>query len=115
VLLLNNCYELYLIPAGVISKLTHLEELCLPDNFNFSLFSFREAKDFEISRATLSELSSLTRLTNLCVFIPKVTLVPDLNFGKLVSYRIAVGEHFNEDEEYFKERNLKLEGIANHD
>ncbi|KAF7142487.1 hypothetical protein RHSIM_Rhsim05G0218900 [Rhododendron simsii] len=86
---LGDCYELKVIPNGVISKLHLLEELHFPLSFqNWEGTTGNE----EISKVSLDELKSLTRLSTLAIHIPNHRLLPkDLGFQNLIRFNITVG------------------------
>ncbi|KAG5550595.1 hypothetical protein RHGRI_015521 [Rhododendron griersonianum] len=85
---LGDCYELKVIPNGVISKLNRLEELHFPRRFeNWEGTTGNE----EISKVSLDELMSLTRLSTLAIHIPNHKLLPkDLSFQNLIRFNITV-------------------------
>ncbi|XP_057488289.1 disease resistance protein At4g27190-like [Actinidia eriantha] len=106
---LRDCGELKVIPHGVISNLTCLEELyfsgqfCQWDNKKTS------------GNVSLDELRSLTRLTTLHVHIPKDVLFPkesSLNFENLVRFKISIAcMHYGAVEDSAVTRFLNLEEI----
>ncbi|GFY93719.1 hypothetical protein Acr_09g0001650 [Actinidia rufa] len=105
---LRDCVHLKVIPHGVISNLTFLEELYFSSAFN------QWDKKKTSGNVSLDELSSLTRLTTLHVLIPKDMLFPkefSLNFENLVRFKIFITNSqfygYGENSERF----LKLEGI----
>ncbi|PSS33429.1 Disease resistance protein [Actinidia chinensis var. chinensis] len=105
---LRVCYDLKVIPHGVISHLTCLEELYFPDKF------YQWDKNKSSGNVSLDELRLLTRLTTLHVHIPKDMLFPKesfLNFENLVRFKISIGGMFEVFERYLGTRILKLEGI----
>ncbi|GFZ05614.1 hypothetical protein Acr_17g0011860 [Actinidia rufa] len=84
---LRYCGELKVIPHGVISNLTCLEELYFSDQF------YQWDKKKTSGNVSLDELRSLTRLTTLHVHIPKDMLFPkesSLNFENLVRFKISI-------------------------
>ncbi|KAI8557045.1 hypothetical protein RHMOL_Rhmol05G0303600 [Rhododendron molle] len=87
---LGDCDELQVIPNGVISKLYRLEELHFPRSFeNWEGTTGNE----EISKVSLDELMSLTRLSTLTIRIPHHRLLPkDLGFQNLIRFNITVGD-----------------------
>ncbi|KAG5550593.1 hypothetical protein RHGRI_015519 [Rhododendron griersonianum] len=87
---LGDCKELNVIPNGVISKLKQLEELHFPRSFkNWEGTTGNE----EISKVSLDELMSLTRLSTLVIHIPHHRLLPkDLGFQNLIRFIITVRE-----------------------
>ncbi|KAG5555629.1 hypothetical protein RHGRI_006320 [Rhododendron griersonianum] len=133
VLDLQDCDELMVIPRGVISNLTGLEELYFPMTFDqwgattdeqqdtghTSLeeldtsnrsdnASLEELDTSSIDNASLEELrESLAnaQLTTLYIHIPNVKLLPkeDLKFANLKRFRISVGSKFNFFEAFFSQ------------
>ncbi|KAH7853610.1 hypothetical protein Vadar_004716 [Vaccinium darrowii] len=88
---LGDCEELEVIPNGVIPKLHRLEELHFPVSFNN--WKGTTANE-EISKVSLEELMSLTRLSTLSICIPFLRLLPeDLGFLNLSRFFIIVGSH----------------------
>ncbi|KAF7143687.1 hypothetical protein RHSIM_Rhsim05G0217600 [Rhododendron simsii] len=86
---LGHCQKLDVIPNGVISKLYRLEELHFPRSFeNWEGTTSNE----EISKVSVDELMSLTRLSTLAIHIPNHRLLPkDLGFQNLIRFNITVG------------------------
>ncbi|KAF7123265.1 hypothetical protein RHSIM_Rhsim12G0031200 [Rhododendron simsii] len=118
VLDLQDCGKLMVIPRGVISNLTSLEELYFPMTFDKWGATTNEQQDTSSSdNASLEELGeSLARsqLTTLHIHVPNVTLLPkeDLKFEKLKRFRISVGSKFDYSEALISRTcMLKLEGI----
>ncbi|KAL7219227.1 hypothetical protein ACSBR2_012329 [Camellia fascicularis] len=107
---LGNCDQLTMIPQGIISNLSFLEELYISDCFDqWEPTTVNK----EISNVSLVELKSLTRLTTLHIHIPNVMLLPkDLRFENLIRFKISVGGRFGKNENYSSTRILKLEGIS---
>ncbi|XP_028062162.1 disease resistance protein RPS2-like [Camellia sinensis] len=107
---LGNCDQLTVIPQGIISNLSCLEELYISDSFDqWEATTVNK----EISNVSLVELKSLTRLTTLHIHIPNVMLLPkDLRFENLIRFKISVGGRFGKNENYSSTRILKLEGIS---
>ncbi|KAL6285140.1 hypothetical protein ACE6H2_009530 [Prunus campanulata] len=86
---LSYCSELVLIPAGVISSLTSLEDL--------RMGSFKEWEgglNDGRSNASVSELKQLRQLTALVIHIPDAKLLPANMFSdtKLERYTIIIGD-----------------------
>ncbi|KAH7844809.1 hypothetical protein Vadar_031903 [Vaccinium darrowii] len=92
---LGDCEELEVIPNGVISKLHRLEELHFPVSFgNWKGTTANE----EISKVSLEELMSLTRLSTIDICIPFLRLLPeDLGFLNLSRFFIIVGDPESDD------------------
>ncbi|KAG5555647.1 hypothetical protein RHGRI_006335 [Rhododendron griersonianum] len=118
VLDLQNCHELMVIPRGVISNLTSLEELYFPQNFSKWEATIDEQQDTSsgenVSLKELRGLLSTGQLTTLHIYIPDVMLLPkeDLIFANLKEFKISVGSIFNYSERLISGRcMLKLEGI----
>ncbi|KAF7141943.1 hypothetical protein RHSIM_Rhsim06G0161600 [Rhododendron simsii] len=81
-----------IIPPNVLSNLTRMEELCIPDDFAEWQ---DEATNVERKNASLVELNSLNCLTTLKVHIPQGKSSPNnLCFENLVRFKISIGEHF---------------------
>ncbi|KAH7851547.1 hypothetical protein Vadar_013208 [Vaccinium darrowii] len=91
---LSNCHKLRMIPKGVISKLFHLEELYMPQNFHQWKGTSVER---EINNVSLDELTLLTKLTTLHICVQDPALLPKEGFffENLVRFRITVGEKSN--------------------
>ncbi|KAH7843276.1 hypothetical protein Vadar_014641 [Vaccinium darrowii] len=99
---MSDCYKLQIIPKGVISKLTRLEELYMPLSFDQWEGAGAERK---ISHVSLDELRSLTRLTTLQIWIPEAALLPkDLTFENQVRFRIKFGL----DKYYYSHQGLRI-------
>ncbi|KAK8589769.1 hypothetical protein V6N12_024160 [Hibiscus sabdariffa] len=80
---LSGCQKLKVIPANIIAKLCRLEELLVGNSF--------ERWDVE-GNAQLGELSNLSSLSALDVYIPNAQIMPqDLFLRKLERYKIAIG------------------------
>ncbi|XP_007030033.2 PREDICTED: probable disease resistance protein At4g27220 [Theobroma cacao] len=92
--------RLKLIPSGVFSSLSGLEELCLERSFT----------EWDIEgNASLVELKHLSRLTSLDVHIRNVQIVPMKLFsGKLKRYKILIGDMWYWSSERKTSRTLKL-------
>ncbi|KAH7843550.1 hypothetical protein Vadar_018054 [Vaccinium darrowii] len=107
---MEDCYSLKMIPKGVISKLIRLEELYMPLSFDQWEGTGDERK---ISNVSLDELTSLTRLTTLHIWIPDTTLLPkDLTFQNLVRFRIKFGQDkFDYRDQGFRIRYSYSEGL----
>ncbi|KAG5552329.1 hypothetical protein RHGRI_010418 [Rhododendron griersonianum] len=93
---LRDCTKLKFIPRGVISNLTSLEELYLPDTFDQWEATDHKRQDTSIINVTLEELRwslSTGQLTTLHIYVPDVMLLPKegLNFENLKIFRISVG------------------------
>ncbi|KAF7141597.1 hypothetical protein RHSIM_Rhsim06G0161800 [Rhododendron simsii] len=89
--------RLCVIPPNVLSNLTRMEELCIPDSFAEWQ---DEATNVERKNASLVELNSLTCLTTLKVHIPQGKSSPNNRcFENLVRFRISIGKHFDDFEE----------------
>ncbi|KAF7141872.1 hypothetical protein RHSIM_Rhsim06G0161900 [Rhododendron simsii] len=88
----NEDVRLSVIPPNVLSNLTRMEELCIPDNFDQWQ---DEATSKERWNASLVELNSLTCLTTLKVHIPQGKSSPNnLCFENLLRFAISIGAHF---------------------
>ncbi|KAH7860758.1 hypothetical protein Vadar_017692 [Vaccinium darrowii] len=103
-------YDLREIAPNVISHLTKMEELCIPDHFDQWE---DEATDTEGWNASLVELNSLTCLTTLKVHIPGRKSSPNnLCFENLVRFRISIGAPFAFDEQKISSiKTLKLKDV----
>ncbi|XP_028094028.1 probable disease resistance protein At4g27220 [Camellia sinensis] len=81
---LKNCYQLTEIPQGVISNLSHLEELYILDDLRL--------REPIRSKVNLDELGKLTQLTTIQIHIPNVMLLPkDFCFENLIRFKISMG------------------------
>lgn len=90
---LRMCENLKLISHGVISCLQKLEEFYA----EHSLINDERGGDLR-TKAVLFELKALGRLTNLDIFIPNISVLPDdMPFQNLTSFSIAINQtsHFN--------------------
>ncbi|KAH7859684.1 hypothetical protein Vadar_004234 [Vaccinium darrowii] len=108
---LGDGEDLREIAPNVISNLTGMEELCIPDHFDQWE---DEATDTEERNASLVELNSLTCLTALKVHIPRRKSSPNnLCFENLVRFRISIGAPFgpNDEEAIPSAKMLKLEDV----
>ncbi|KAH7853865.1 hypothetical protein Vadar_007462 [Vaccinium darrowii] len=97
VLDLRDCDDLKVIPQGIISNLTYLEELYFANTFDY----------WEEIRLLLS----IGQLTTLHIHIPAVTLLPkeDLMLENLKRFRISVGTKIWRYEYFPGTRALKYE------
>ncbi|XP_022742510.1 uncharacterized protein LOC111293811 [Durio zibethinus] len=97
---LSNCSKLKVIPANIISGLFNLEELFMRNSFD----------QWGVEgNVKLSELNPLTRLTALDVHIRSAHDMPAELFSKqLDRYKILIGEVWDWNGKYDKERILKL-------
>ncbi|XP_058215511.1 probable disease resistance protein At1g15890 isoform X2 [Rhododendron vialii] len=117
VLDLQNCDKLKMIPGGVISNLTSLEELYFPQNFDkWEATTDKQQDTSNRENVSLEELRrslSIGKLTTLHIFIPYVMLLPkeDLIFGNLKGFKISVGNKFKPWEKFSGRCTLKLERI----
>ncbi|XP_021823842.1 probable disease resistance protein At4g27220 [Prunus avium] len=108
---LTDCSELVLIPAGVISSLTSLEDL--------RMGSFKEWEgglNDGRSNASASELKQLRQLTALEIRIPDAKLLPANMFSdtKLERYTILIGDCWLYPKNYRTSSNkLKLKLTTN--
>ncbi|KAE8684147.1 hypothetical protein F3Y22_tig00111151pilonHSYRG00132 [Hibiscus syriacus] len=97
---LSNCSRLKVIPANIISGLSHLEELLMRNSFD------RWGVD---GNASLNELKSLSGLNALEVHIHSVQDMPEELFSeRLNRYKILIGEIWDWSGKCEKERMLKL-------
>ncbi|KDO51036.1 hypothetical protein CISIN_1g036269mg, partial [Citrus sinensis] len=86
---LTDCYNLELIPRGVLSRLRKLEELYMSKTFCHWQF---ENEDDSRSNAKFIELGALSRLTSLHIDIPEGEIMPsDMSFQNLTSFSITIG------------------------
>ncbi|KAF7113868.1 hypothetical protein RHSIM_RhsimUnG0106800 [Rhododendron simsii] len=117
VLDLQGCYKLKVIPRGVISDLTSLEELYFPEDFDkWEATTAKQQATSSRENVSLEELRGLLstgQLTTLHIHIPNVMLLPkeDLIFVNLKGFKISVGSKFKTSKEISGRRMLKLEGI----
>ncbi|PSR82440.1 Disease resistance protein [Actinidia chinensis var. chinensis] len=111
---LRDCDNLSVIPQGVISKLTKLEELYISDRFD-KWEATTDKKQDTSSNASLDELTSLNdQLITLHIHIPDVKLLPEkqLKFENLKRFKISVGSTIGYfDKKFSGSSILKLEGI----
>ncbi|KAL6174561.1 hypothetical protein ACLB2K_051207 [Fragaria x ananassa] len=105
---LSDCFDLKVIPAGVISNWTKLEDLRLRNSFDkwegTAKGSDSESEESALtSIASLSELMNLPNLTALEVHIPDGDILPRKFFSdRLEKYQILIGKRYYSDE-YLKE------------
>ncbi|KAI8562181.1 hypothetical protein RHMOL_Rhmol03G0014800 [Rhododendron molle] len=118
VLDIRHCYRCKVIPRGIVSNLTSLEELYFPEDFNEWGATTDELQDTSSKdNASLEELReslAKARLTSLHIHVPNVKLLPkeDLKFADLKGFRISVGSKFDYSETLISRTcMLKLEGI----
>ncbi|KAF7148479.1 hypothetical protein RHSIM_Rhsim03G0015200 [Rhododendron simsii] len=120
VLDLEDCDKLKVIPRGVISNLTGLEELYFPFEFAEWKATIDEQQDTSnrdnVSLEDLRRLLNDGQLTTLHIHIPDVKLLPndDLIFANLKGFKISVGSKFGYWEGKFGTTRtcmLKAEGI----
>ncbi|KAH7856153.1 hypothetical protein Vadar_033332 [Vaccinium darrowii] len=113
VLDLRDCDDLKLIPQGIVSNLTNLEELYFAKRFDKWEASIDEEKDMSRSRnVSIEEIRLLLntgQLTTLHIHIPSVTLLPkeDLTLENLKGFWISMGTNFKWDEDFAGTRVLK--------
>ncbi|KAL4609891.1 hypothetical protein ACB092_08G013900 [Castanea dentata] len=102
---LNDCHELQVIPAGVLSSLLQLEELYMNSFKQWNV----EGINGETSNVCLAELNHLSHLTTLHVHIPNTKVLPDdLLFARLNNYKICIGDAWSWLDEHESSRTLKL-------
>ncbi|XP_021826662.1 disease resistance protein At4g27190-like isoform X2 [Prunus avium] len=107
---LTGCSELVLIPPGVISSLTSLEDL--------RMGSFKEWEGGLIdgrSNASVSELKQLRQLTALDIHIPDAKLLPANMFSdtRLERYTILIGDCWPRYPRIYGTSMLKLKLTSN--
>ncbi|OMO99062.1 Disease resistance protein [Corchorus olitorius] len=112
---LSGCAELKKIPAGLLSKLSSLEELYMGGSFN----GWEAERDG--TNPSLAELKNLSHLTTLEIHITaaKIIMPNDLWFSEnqLKSYKIFIGkswEHWTGKHEYSKTLRLQLDRSIHH-
>ncbi|CAL5391532.1 unnamed protein product [Camellia sinensis] len=105
---LEKCYQLTVIPQGVISNLSRLEELYILDN----LTPWEATRgNEERSKVNLDELGKLTQLTTLQIHIPNVMLLPkDSCLENLLKFKISMGKEYDFSRTYSK--SCKLAGVT---
>ncbi|XP_028782836.1 probable disease resistance protein At4g27220 [Neltuma alba] len=87
---ISSCTKLKVIPSNVMSKLNRLEELYMGKTL-IPWGVERKTNHNEI--ASLAELESLQQLRNLDIHIEDITTLPSsLDFDKLDSYKIVIGD-----------------------
>ncbi|XVF65766.1 hypothetical protein PTKIN_Ptkin09bG0276500 [Pterospermum kingtungense] len=103
---LNNCTKLEYIGPGILSRLSKLEELYMMNCFCL----------WEIGRANLVELKELSDLTCLDIEIPNLWMMPkeDLFSGRLLRYKICIGNVGNQFRKHGSSKTVKLAGISDH-
>ncbi|KAF5949358.1 hypothetical protein HYC85_011351 [Camellia sinensis] len=105
---LGNSKKLTEIPQGVISNLSHLEELYILDDLNRLEATIGNK---ERSKVNLDELGKLTQLTTLQIHIPNVMLLPeDFSFDNLIRFKISMGEEYDFPRIYSKV--CRLAGVS---
>ncbi|KAJ4836119.1 hypothetical protein Tsubulata_035425, partial [Turnera subulata] len=103
---LTRCTRLEVIPANVLSCLTKLEDLLM---YNTFLQWEVEGHDGERDIASLSELKLLSNLINLELNVTDEKVLPtDLFSEKLESFRIYIGDGWDQFEHLESSRVLKL-------
>ncbi|XP_058207675.1 uncharacterized protein LOC131320819 isoform X1 [Rhododendron vialii] len=114
----QDCDKLMVIPRGVISNLTGLEELYFPMTFDKWEATTDEQQDTSsrdnVSLEELRESLANAQLTTLHIHVPNVELLPkeDLKLADLKGFRISVGSEFDYFEALISRTcMLKLEGI----
>ncbi|GLT87800.1 hypothetical protein SLE2022_058610 [Rubroshorea leprosula] len=100
---LSDCTKLTVIPRGVLSKLTQLEELYLGNSFD-------RWRSVNKTNASLDELRQLENLTALEVHIPHIKRIPvGLFSAELKRYKIFIGDVWNYwDSSFENSKMLKL-------
>uniref|UniRef100_A0A5B6Z5Z3 Uncharacterized protein n=1 Tax=Davidia involucrata TaxID=16924 RepID=A0A5B6Z5Z3_DAVIN len=93
----TDCEKLKVIPSGVISSLSRLEDLYMRNSFkNWEVEDQKTGK----RNAGLDDLKSLSHLSVLEMHIPHVKLCPkDLLFGNLIKFKISIGSDFQDYEQ----------------
>ncbi|KAI4356280.1 hypothetical protein L6164_000313 [Bauhinia variegata] len=85
---LRYCFELEMIPPNVLSSLSKLVELYLPE----WIWWYIDDPNNQKCNASLAELNDLTRLTALEIFIPDDRMLPkELVLERLQRYEITIG------------------------
>ncbi|KAJ4713064.1 Disease resistance protein [Melia azedarach] len=85
---MNLCNNLKLIPRGVISSLSKLEELFMFECF--IVWDFR-------NNSRLAELQDLSRITKLMINIPRYSYYPEfISFQNLTTFIVSVGITYKE-------------------
>ncbi|XP_022719747.1 uncharacterized protein LOC111277600 [Durio zibethinus] len=103
---LSGCTRLKIIPPGVLSSLSRLEELYMGNSF-VQWEVERQAN--QRSNASLAELELLSHLTTLDVHIPDAKIMPaDLFSKKLERYKIFIGKGWDWVGKRKHSRTLKL-------
>ncbi|KAI4345908.1 hypothetical protein L6164_012994 [Bauhinia variegata] len=88
---LSNCSKLKTIPPNVLSNLTRLQELLLPNSYE--QWQYYDGSNVDRTNACLDELSGLNNLKALDIHIPYVKVVPgDFIWHELVRYNICIGQ-----------------------
>ncbi|KAL3612742.1 hypothetical protein D5086_003762, partial [Populus alba] len=95
---LTGCYNLRRIPVNLIGRLKKLEELLIGDR-SFKGWDVVGCDSTEGMNASLTELSSLSHLAVLSLWIPKVECIPrDFVFPRLLKYDIVLGDGYSKTE-----------------
>nr|TKS04001.1 hypothetical protein D5086_0000147450 [Populus alba] len=93
---LTGCQNLRRIPVNLIGRLKKLEELLI---MSFKDWDVVGCDSTEGMNASLTELSSLSHLAVLSLWIPKVECIPrDFVFPRLLKYDIVLGDGYSKTE-----------------
>ncbi|KAI4345915.1 hypothetical protein L6164_013000 [Bauhinia variegata] len=88
---LRNCSGLETIPPNVISNLTNLQELLLPNSFGN--WQYSDGSNDKRTNASIDELGHLNNLQALDMHIPDEMVIPrELPLNILRSYNISIGK-----------------------
>ncbi|KAK3037028.1 hypothetical protein RJ639_031602 [Escallonia herrerae] len=100
--------EIEVIEAGVLSSLSYLEELHLPESFKY--WDAKVTTNEIAGASILDELDSLTRVTALWIRVPDIMTLPDYEFCKnLVRYNIVVGREKDYIDDAFSMKAISIE------
>ncbi|XP_071939337.1 disease resistance protein At4g27190-like [Coffea arabica] len=106
---LNFCQKLKTVPATLISRLSRLEELYMWESFHqWAIQGMVE----DTSKACLSEITSLSRLTTLCVLVSNPESVPrKFHIPNVQKFEIVIGKGYDSVTCYPNSRSLSLRQI----
>ncbi|XP_071939851.1 probable disease resistance protein At4g27220 [Coffea arabica] len=106
---LNFCQKLKTVPATLLSRLCQLEELYMWESFHqWAIQGMVE----DTSKACLSEITSLSHLTTLCIQVSNPESVPrKLHIPNVQKFEIVIGKGYDSVTCYPNSRSLSLREI----
>ncbi|CDP14634.1 unnamed protein product [Coffea canephora] len=106
---LNFCQKLKTVPATLLSRLCQLEELYMWESFHqWAIQGMVE----DTSKACLSEITSLSHLTTLCIQVSDPESVPrKLHIPNVQKFEIVIGKGYDSVTCYPNSRSLSLREI----